>query len=327
MNREAAVKPVKTKPATKRRKSASLDKKKAKAGWFFILPFVLVFFIVYVPVLFTSIQYSFHEIVKVTGGYDLDFVGFDNFSHALFVDPGYTETLVTGVQNLIFEIPAIVIFALFMAVLLNQKMAGRTLFRAIFFIPVIISTGIMEQLSLSNAMMDYLGDGSGVDSGTGEGGASEIISSLDIAMLFQNMKVGTGLVEYVVELVNNIYDIVNKAGVQMLIFLAGLQGISPAIYESCRVDGATGWETFWKITFPMISPMILVNTVYTVIDAFTSESNKVMMYINTVATTATESNSNVVAQAMYWIYFLFVAIIIVAVAGICSAFVFYQRRD
>ena len=313
----------------KKRRTAALDRKKAKAGWFFILPFVIIFFLVYLPVLLTSINYSFNEIVRVSGGYDLDFVGWDNYTNALFVDPGFTEQLVTGVQNLIFQVPAIVIFSLFMAVLLNQKMTGRTVFRAIFFVPVIISTGIMEKLNLSNALMSYLENGGGVDSGAGELGASsaaEIISAVDIAVLFQNMRVGTELVEYVVDLVNNIYDIINKAGVQMLIFLAGLQGISPAIYESCTVDGATAWETFWKITFPMISPMILVNAVYTIIDAFTSEGNTVMRYIDSVST-GTATNSNVVAQAMYWIYFLFVTLIIVLVAAICSAFVFYQRRD
>ena len=312
----------------KKRRTAALDKKKAKAGWFFILPFVIIFFLVYVPVLVTSVNYSFNEIVRVSGGYDLDFVGWDNYTNALFIDPGFTEQLVTGVQNLIFQVPAIVIFSLFMAVLLNQKMTGRTVFRAIFFVPVIISTGIMEKLNISNTLMNYLGNG-GVESGAEELGASsaaEIISAVDISALFQNMRVGTELVEYVVDLVNNIYDIINKAGVQMLIFLAGLQGISPAIYESCTVDGATAWETFWKITFPMISPMILVNAVYTIIDAFTSEGNTVMRYIDTVAT-GTATNANVVAQAMYWIYFLFVTLIIVLVAAICSAFVFYQRRD
>lgn len=317
------------KKTVKRRRSAALDRKKAKAGWFFILPFVIIFFLVYVPVLLTSINYSFNEIVRVSGGYDLDFVGWDNYTNALFVDPGFTENLVTGVQNLIFQVPAIVIFSLFMAVLLNQKMTGRTVFRAIFFVPVIISTGIMEKLNISNTLMSYLENSGGVDSGAEELGASsaaQIISAVDISALFQNMRVGTELVEYVVDLVNNIYDIINKAGVQMLIFLAGLQGISPAIYESCTVDGATAWETFWKITFPMISPMILVNAVYTIIDAFTSEGNTVMRYIDSVAT-GTATNANVVAQAMYWIYFLFVTLIIVLVAAICSAFVFYQRRD
>ena len=110
----------------------------------------------------------------------------------------------------------------------------------------------------------------------------------------------------------------------MLIFLAGLQSISPTIYESCQMDGATAWETFWKITFPMISPMILVNAVYTVIDAFTTESNTVMAFIDLKYS---ETNGQVLSSAMAWLYFLIVIAIVAAVAGICSAFVFYQRRN
>ena len=138
------------------------------------------------------------------------------------------------------------------------------------------------------------------------------------------MKVGTGLVEYVTSLVNSVYDIINQSGVQMLIFLAGLQSISPAIYESCSIDGATTWETFWKITFPMISPMILVNTIYTVIDSFTSSKNEVMTYINQIYT---QSGGNVRSAAMSWIYFIIVIAIIGVVAAVLSAYIFYQRKD
>ena len=106
----------------------------------------------------------------------------------------------------------------------------------------------------------------------------------------------------------------------MLIFLAGLQSISDSIYEACRIDGATGWETFWKITFPMISPMILVNAVYTIIDSFTRSSNITMNYIKGISNYGQSS-------AMYWIYFISVILIIAAVAGVASTFIFYQRKD
>jgi ABC-type polysaccharide transport system permease subunit len=106
----------------------------------------------------------------------------------------------------------------------------------------------------------------------------------------------------------------------MLIFLAGLQSISPAIYESCEIDGASAWETFWKITLPMISPMILVNAIYTVIDAFTAESNSVMRYIENI-------QSDEIGTAMSWMYFLLVVLIIGVVAALLGAFVFYQKRD
>ena len=211
-----------------------------------------------------------------------------------------------------------------MAVLLNQKMAGRAAFRAIFFLPVVLSTGIMESIEAQNILGTYMGETSGIDDGSGSSAASEIVSAMDIEMLFANMKVGQELVTYVVQIINNIYAIVNRSGVQMLIFLAGLQSISPAIYEACKIDGATGWETFWKITFPMISPMILVNAVYTIIDSFTTESNTVMSYI---AGITAGTDGEVISTAMAWIYFLIVVLILAAVAGIMSMYVFYQRRD
>lgn len=110
----------------------------------------------------------------------------------------------------------------------------------------------------------------------------------------------------------------------MLIFLAGLQSISPAIYESCQIDGASSWETFWKITFPMISPMILVNGVYTIIDSFTTDSNSVMKFI---ANKYTQTNGNVISSAMSWVYFLIVMLIVGIVAAIFSSVVFYQKKD
>lgn len=112
----------------------------------------------------------------------------------------------------------------------------------------------------------------------------------------------------------------------MLIFLAGLQSISPAIYESCSIDGATTWETFWKITLPMISPMILVNAIYTVIDSFTSEANVVMNYISNWYSTG-GTNGRVESAAMAWIYFAIIILIVIVVAAVLGAYTFYQRRD
>ena len=311
--------------APKRRKHASLDKRKARAGWIFVLPFVIGFVLIYLPIVYDSIRYSFYTMTpKLGGGMELNFVGWANYKTALFEDPNYVSTLLKGLGNMVFDIPMILIFSLFMAVLLNQKMAGRAVFRAIFFIPVILSTGIMGSIEAQNVLSDYMDDASGIEDGSGESTASEIVSSMDIEKMFQGMAVGEGLVTYVTTAINNIYNIVNRSGVQMLIFLAGLQSISPAIYESVQIDGATSWETFWKITFPMISPMILVNAVYTIIDSFTTDSNVVMSFISGVYQ---QANGNVVSSAMAWMYFLIVIGIIALVAAICSAFVFYQRRD
>ena len=324
MTNEAKLQQTVSAPKTKKRKVASLDKKKARAGWVFVLPFVIGFLLVYLPIIWNSIFMSFHSLHIVTGGgYTLEFVGLENYSDALFEDPLFVQTLITGMKELLFDVPAILIFSLFMAVLLNQKMAGRAVFRAIFFIPVILSTGIMESIEGQNILGTMMEGSDSID-GSEQSAASEIVSVMDIERLFYSMKIGQGLVEYVVKMINEIYDIVNRSGVQMLIFLAGLQSISPAIYEACRIDGCTSWETFWKITFPMISPMILVNAVYTIIDSFTTDSNSVMKYINQVYQ---GSDGQVLSSAMAWMYFIIVMLILAAVAGIFSAFVFYQKRD
>ncbi len=310
----------------KKRRAASLDKKKARAGWIFVLPFVIGFVLVYLPILKDSVVFSFHHVSsQAGGGMNLEWVGFKNYTDALFVNPDYVQTLISGLGQMAFDIPAIVIFSLFMAVLLNTKMVGRAAFRAIFFIPVILSTGFMAALERGNILSSYMDSTAGMNDGSGQSTSSDIISVLDFENLFDRMKVGTEIVGIVIGIINNIYDIVNRSGVQMLIFLAGLQSISPAIYESCQIDGASGWETFWKITFPMISPMILVNAVYTIIDSFTSQSNQIMRFIDSVYTD--EINGNTISSAMSWMYFIIVILIVAVVAGVFSAYVFYQRRD
>ena len=314
------------------RSKASLTDRKARKGWFFVLPFVIGLIILYLPVVIDSIAFSMMTRTTVmegstsvqifvpgnsTGNGDLL-----HYYKQAFSTSAFTEVLGKGVLQLLWEVPAIVIFSLFIAVILNQKIMGRAAFRAIFFVPVILSTGLMDAINSANASDSNIG----VDDGTGGAAGEGLISMLDVQLLFSNMKVGTELVAFVVGLVNNVYNIVNYSGVQMLIFLAGLQSISPAIYEASRIDGASSWETFWKITFPMISPMILVNGIYTIIDSFTRESNAVMSFIGDIYAKSTPDNMSL-ATAEAWMYFLIVIAIIGIFAGLASAFVFYQKRD
>ena len=299
----------------------SLDARKARAGYVFVLPFVLGIILIYLPILLDSLWVSFSDVAynPISQRIEYQSVGIDHYTYSL-TSSTFLSALLAGLQRLVFEVPAIIIFSLFIAVVLNGKMLGRALFRAIFFVPVIIATGLMETIN-ANAS-SYEGDLGMADDGSGEQAGSSIISMLDVEQLFATMKIGGEIVVYIVNLVNDIYNIINYSGVQMLIFLAGLQGISPAIYEACQIEGATGWETFWKVTFPMISPMILVNAIYTIIDSFTRTQNPMMKYISTVYVMEPER-----ATAMSWIYFVIVALVLVIVAGIVSSFVFYQRRD
>ena len=313
----------------KKKKIASLDKKKARAGWIFVLPFVIGLVFIYIPIIFDSISTSliFTDKDPTTGVITKTFAGWESYYKAFTAtvrgQGDFIEVLIKGVGEMILDIPMIILFSLFMAVLLNQKMAGRAVFRAIFFVPVILSTGIMNSLG-GGAMDSHMG--SGFNDGSGQDAASDLVSAMDVQQLFSGMAIGDGMLTYVTDAINRIYDIVNRSGVQMLIFLAGLQSISPAIYESVQIDGATAWETFWKITFPMISPMILVNAIYTVIDSFTTESS-VMSYIQAAKAGGLDEQPVAVATAMSWIYFLVVIGILGLVAAIFSAYVFYQKKN
>ncbi len=306
--------------APKKKSTASLEKKKARQGWLFVLPFIIGFVAIYLPIIYDSIYYSLCSFK----GNNATFVGLKTYADVIAGENGmdFLTSLGSGLATLIVDIPTIIVFSLFIAVLLNQKIIGRAAFRAIFFMPVILSTGLIASIDLSNAASSNMEQN--IDNGV-ESSTTELVSAMDLQVLFSQMAVGKELVQTVADTVNNIYDVVNRAGVQMLIFLAGLQSISPAIYESCEVEGATAWETFWKITFPMISPMILVNLVYTVIDSFTDKSNPVMQVIEQAYDSG--GNGRATSAAMAWMYFLVVILIIAALAGIVSAYTFYQRKD
>lgn len=328
MTNTVEVKNTKTKKK-KKRKIASLEKKKARAGWIFILPFVLGFILVYFPIVFESLRSSLFYTVRVDGVRQEQFNAFISYFEA-FTDvkatingSNFAQILLSGVGDIILDIPMILLFSLFMAVLLNQKMVGRAAFRAIFFVPVILSTGIMTAIDASSSI-DTLTNAGSIDDGSGQNASNQLVDAVNMQKLFEGISVTDGMLNYVTGAINDIFNIVNRSGVQMLIFLAGLQSISPAIYESVQIDGASAWETFWKITFPMISPMILVNAVYTVIDSFTTE-NAVMQYINTVSTTIPEKGP-AIAAAMSWIYFLMVIGILGVLVAVLSAYTFYQKK-
>lgn len=299
-------------------KKASLARRKARTGWIFVLPFVVGMLLIYLPILIDSFCFSFLYITRLKDGVEVTNLGLSAYKSALNTE--FLKVLLQGFQQLLLNVPAILIFSLFIAVILNQKMVGRAAFRAIFFIPVILSTGLMDSINAGDA----LSSATSIDDGSGE--ENQLLSMMDVEALFSNMKVGTELVQYVVDLVNRVYSIVNYSGVQMLIFLAGLQSISPSIYEACQIEGATSWETFWKITFPMISPMILVNGIYTIIDSFTRSDNVVMSYIDQYIGDTNQVNQ-AIGNAQSWVYFGMILLVIAAFAGIASLFVFYQKRD
>ena len=308
---------------TKRRRVASLEKKKARAGWVFVLPFVLGLVLIYFPIVFESLKSSLFY-GSATKGYTFNF--FTSYYEAFFnAKTGeFKEILFAGIGDIVLDIPMILLFSLFMAVLLNQKMVGRAAFRAIFFVPVILSTGIIDAIDASS-IQDTMSNAEGINDGSGNSTAGDLVNMADMSRLFEGIGATSEMLKYVMDAINDIFNIVNRSGVQMLIFLAGLQSISPAIYESVQIDGATAWETFWKITFPMISPMILVNAVYTVIDSFTID-NPVMDYITSNTVLSIPDKGSAISVAMSWIYFLMIIAILGVIVAVLSTYTFYQKK-
>jgi ABC-type sugar transport system permease subunit len=310
----------------KKRSRLSLTQRRDLKGWIFVSPFVLGFLLLFLGIFIDSLRFSFMEVnVLPQGGYSAAFIWMDNYHQVLRVDPRFNRQLYDSVQNMLFDTPILVMYSLFIAVLLNQKMKGRAIFRAIFFVPVILSTGIIEKADLSNSIMNAYQNIPGLDTGVAklrEAGAG-LFGSLQLKKyMYQMFDFSPALVNITVGAAENIYDVINHSGVQILIFLAGLQAISSSIYESARIEGCSGWECFWKITFPLISPLILVNIIYSIIDSFTGSKNQMMSNI----TSGMKLGQYGTASAMSWIYFLVAAVFLFLIGLVASRFVFYQNK-
>jgi ABC-type sugar transport system permease subunit len=238
-------------------------------GYLFILPWLAGFLMFYVRSLFMTGQFSLSVLSMdaAKGGYALDFAGLDNFLYAFRVHGSFKQVLTSSLLNMMVDVPLIIFFSLFMGMLLNGKFRGRTIVRAIFFLPIILnSEAILDALTLSATMM-----AGGITAKASEISASTS-ATVDIfyyIRLFQDMGIPMQLLDYVVEAVNRINTIISASGVQIIIFIAALQSIPGSMYEVAKMEGATGYETFWKVTFPMVMPHIITNVVYTIVDSFT----------------------------------------------------------
>jgi len=308
-----------------RKNQVSLNTLKGRKGWFFVSPFVIGFVLVMIGIYVDSVRYSVSTVQISNNQMQLLFAGLSNYKYVFTVDPTFIRTLTYSVRDMLMDIPTIIIFSLFIATILNQKMRGKTIFRAIFFIPVILATGVIERAQLNNVMMTSMSSVTGIETGAvSDTLAGGLIRAMDIQTYLQNLNFSPQVSEFILTLAGNIYSVINKSGVQILIFLAGLQSISPSIYEAAHIEGATGWESFWKITFPMISPMIFVNVVYSIIDSFTNTVNPIMGHIQRMG--FSQGNYGV-ASAMAWIYFVVIAAFTIIISGIIYKFTFYQQRD
>ena len=268
----------------------------ARIGTFFILPFILGFLIFMCKPLVESLIFSFNDVKLVPGqGYTKTFVGIENFKTALLVDPEYNKYLVEEIGQMVINTIATLVMSFVVAVILNQEFKGRVLCRAIFFLPVILSSGVLPGIEHQNEFYDMMaGMAEAVE------GSSGVNISESLQELLQVSGVGSKFFEVVFTMIDSIYDIVMASGIQIIVFLSGLQSISPSLYEAADVEGCSAWESFWKITFPMVSPLLLVNCIYTIIDFFMKNDNRVMELIYQVTYQDFKFG---VSAAMSWIYF------------------------
>lgn len=303
---------------TRRKKSGpGLATKHAAMGYLFVLPFIIglvTFF--FVPML-QSFIFSLNslEVLPDGNGYNLIAAGFENYNRAMNVHPTYRRDLTESLIYTATNVPLIIIFSFFAANLLNQKFKGRSLARALFFLPVILTSGVILVVERGDLLQSAIGM-TQTDSGEGA------FRAVELARLLLRARLSPVFIDYIIGAVDRIYEIVSASGVQILIFLAGLQSISPSLFEASNIEGATSWENFWKITFPMVSPLILVGTVYSIIDAMTNSSNTVMQLIRDVAFA---QNNYGLSSAMAWIYFGAIMAVIGVVIWIISKSVFYQE--
>jgi len=230
-------------------------------GYLFMLPWAIGFAVFVAFPVGWSFFNSFNKVRLTNEGFKYEWVGLDNFRRVLMEDNVFPIQLITFFQETLLIIPLILIFSFFVSLLLNQKLPGRSLIRAVFFLPVIFATG--------QVLMELFGQGAG---------KLPFISQYNLEGLVREY-VGSRIAEPVLGVLNKAVIILWYSGVQILIFIAGYQTIPKTVYEAIRIDGATPWESFWKITLPGMVPFIGLNAVFTIVDISISTFNPVIYIV------------------------------------------------
>ena len=297
-----------------RRFGLSLTSKMSMYGYVFALPFIVGFILFFLYPMIQSVIFSVSDLVIRRGGYDLEYVGLSNYRYALFVDDKYVRVLVETLGKMLGDVGAVLIFSLFAASLINSRFRGRTLVRVIFLLPVIFGSGVIMRIEEADYRNQILVMGTEV--GTG------VFSREALAGFLMQIGIPETMLEYIVNVVYGIPRIIRASAIQILIFLAGFQSIPKSLYESADVEGATRWESFWKITFPLLSPLILTNIVYSIVDFFGSPRNEM---IEKIRATAFGGAGYGVSTAMAFMYFALVSFLITVIVVVVSRWVFYQE--
>lgn len=282
-------------------------------GVLFIAPWVIGFVFLFLRPFITAIVFSFNSVDLSEGIIDLTGMGFKNYTDAFTEDTKFIVLLTQSLSKMVYQVPLVVFFSLFIAVVLNQKFTSRGFFRLVFFLPTIISSGVVLGIingdTLYNAMQ------------VGEK-TTYMLQTVSVQDILRTNGVSETVISYVGTILDSLLELFWYSGIQIVIFLSGLQGISPTLREAAHIDGASAWDFFWLITFPMISPLLLTNTVFTIISTFTDYNNVVISYISELASKMELGFSS----AMSMVYFVITFIIILAVYFFLNRKVFYRNN-
>lgn len=301
-------------PKKRDKKYSGLQKRKAIAGYMFISPFILGFILFLAKPLFESLYMSFCEVKLGVGVVDKKWIGLANYYEAFRTDPKYLVNLTDVLPQMVLYSIGIIVFSFFVSLLLNQEFKARGLVRAVFFLPVIMSSGVILGLEENNSLMAQIAD-------TVETAVANIDVTAVLQEVLETAGVGTRAYEWVFEIIENIYDIATASGIQIIIFISGLQSISSSMYEAADIEGCTKWESLWKITFPMVSSIFLVNWIYTIVDFSMRSDNDVMTRIDKVMTGDLRYG---LASSMAWTYFLIITVFIGITSFFISKVVYYN---
>ena len=225
----------------KDKKYTGLQKRKAIAGYMFISPFILGFVLFMFKPMFESLYMSFCEVTLGAGVVNKTWLGIKNYYDSFRTDPDYLVNLTDVLPQMVLYSIGIIVFSFFVSLLLNQEFKARGLVRAVFFLPVIMSSGVILGLEENNSLMSQIAS-------TVEEAAASVNITAVLEEVLETAGVGTRAYEWVFEIIDNIYDIATASGIQIIIFISGLQSISKSMYEAADIEGCTKWESLWKIT-------------------------------------------------------------------------------
>ena len=284
-----------------RKKPQGIDKIKERYGFIMISPWIFGMIVFFIIPIIQSVFYSFTDVSIEVGGTVTDFKGIANFRKILAEDPDYLKNLFSAFNNLLVSLPFILIVSMVLAILLNGKYRGRVFFRGIFFLPVIMASGAALQLFLSAS-----------GSASGETPVSDTATfgmMIDFSTVLRGLNMPSSIEKYISQALSKIFLLVWESGIQTILIIAGLQSIPDLLYEVSRVEGATKWEEFWFVTFPMLGRTMLLVIIFTTVEIVASSSNTIML----MAYKRFSSLEYGIGSSMLWFYFSIVGAVIAAV--------------